>query len=446
MRSKSKSPLLSWMAPLWFVFLGFALSSSLGHFRSDLVCECSVLFLLFVAAQFVAQPKEISAALWALIAILFSAKLWHQPRVLYGQSGIPMTLIEWSLATAFVAIVVAAVPVLFPSIRSGSTYLSKGLPVAILAILAAHVLVPMASPQPKIDVFVTLTMGADHLLAGRNLYAQVYPDIYHGAFDYHPAIAYFPGGIYLMTLFRLVFGDVRYALVFADAVTALGLYGLCRRLGRTSSVSLWVSLVWLCFPISLFVMEEAWLDPFLCMGAVLMALGLLSRRWILAGVALGFLVSAKQYGVLVIPLTSFWLYRRREGKGIIIFLGVALVVCLALILPLALSSPAAFYESTIRQILSQNFRADSFSLVALFYRWHLFLPNKLVLGIYASTLGLVLLYLWRREGTLVHWASSMTILWGVVFLFGKQAFANYYYFLAIFLIVYLASSPRRSLT
>jgi hypothetical protein len=313
-------------------------------------------------------------------------------------------------------------------------------------LLFARALAILAAPAPAIDVFVTSTLACDHALAGENPYAAEYPDIYGGKFGYSQHFFYWPAYLLWALPFRAWAGDIRYALLAADLLAAVGLYALARRALPRSTAAL-VSAAWLSCPIGLLVLELAWIDPVLVLGSVGLTLALAYRRWLLAGLAMGALAAAKQYGGLVGVLALAYLASFDRRAALRAGLAAA-AAWLAFLGPFLWLDAASFYRSTIDVYLKLPLRADSLSWVAWLRNQLGREPAGWALGAaYLGVLGVACWHLiWRSQGRLAAWAATCALTYGAIFLLGKQAFCNYYYFVGFFVfltfVLALAERPR----
>src|SRR2546422_581703 len=165
----------------------------------------------------------------------------------------------------------------------------------------AGVAVP-ASPRPHLAWFTSPPRAADYLLEGRNPYAGAYVDIYAGTVGYPPGYPYPPGVLLPEALARWLLGDIRWALIAADAVTVLGLSRIAGRLGAAAAVRWWLPLLWLSFPAAPFSREQAWVDPLLIAAVVAVVALLIEQRLVAAGAALGYACSVKQYAIIAATL------------------------------------------------------------------------------------------------------------------------------------------------
>lgn len=297
----------------------------------------------------------------------------------------------------------------------------------------------LATPEPQIDVFVTNSLACEHFLAGRNPYAQTYPDIYEGTKDYQPGFFYWPAYLYVAAPFYAL-GDIRLAVVAGDLLTAFFLVVLLKRAGLKGD-SVWLApLAWLACPVSLLVLELGWIDPILVVGSAALAAALACRRMILVGVAIGFLAATKQYGALAGIVTLSWVWaneRQRFGQA----LTAAACTFAALVGPFLIVDWRSFYDSTIAVYVTAAMRLDALSLLVWAKRTLGISINSGVLV--AVYLGLIVAACWRlghRITVLRDWAGVMAFTYGAIFLLGKLAFCNYYYFAGFWMLLYACFS------
>jgi hypothetical protein len=290
-------------------------------------------------------------------------------------------------------------------------------------------------------VFVTNTMACDYLLRGQNPYSAAYPDVYDGKYGYAPGFFYWPAYLVWVAPFRAALGDIRYGIVAADALTAVLLAAAGRKLGLSPYTAWLLPLVWLAHPVSLLVVELAWVDPVLVMGVAALAYCLIAQRWPAAGVAIGLVSATKQYGALV-GLLTLVVVLVRHRRAVVPVVATASATWLAMLAPYVLLDGRAFYQRTVAVYVGGAVRTDALSIVAL---------AKNVLGADVPGPWLLMAYLvivaasvtWlarRRDVSLADWAAVNGLAYGAIFLLGKQAFCNYYYFVTFFLLVYVVAS------
>ena len=305
--------------------------------------------------------------------------------------------------------------------------------IVVLALVVARPLVLWASPAPHIDVFTTTDAAVDFLMQGLNPYSQVYPDIYDGQYDYAPGMAYWPGTVLFAAVGKWAFGDLRSIYVLGDVLGAAAMTALAVRRSRLRlETGLLGAAVWLAFPVGLFVLEQAWVDPLVLAALLWAAVALDAERFGAAGVLLGVATCIKQPAVLAALSAALVVLALRPKAALRLILGGAAVGALILV-PFILWDADGWWRMTIAVPLGQAPRLDALTFVALAQReWAVAWPGTGSTLIYAGVLAALMLHLIRagradgRVVPAVRWLGAMAVLYGVVFLFGKQAFCNYW--------------------
>jgi hypothetical protein len=296
-----------------------------------------------------------------------------------------------------------------------------------LLFLGAGLVVPLLSPSPFIDVFQSNTLGVDHLLAGRNPYVQVYPDIYRGAYDYLPGFLYWPGTLLLEALSKALTGDIRILQILLWWGVPILMFRC-----RPGAESERIGAVWWSLPFLAFGFEQAWIDPMLSFSLGVM---LLARKEGIAGGVAGLAATIKQYGGM---FGAFALVHRlcagRIRSGVRFALAAALTFA-ALVVPFLIWNPQAFLEMTVSRHVSAAVRSDALNFTAFAIRNFGSAPPA---AVQASAIGLgLILSLWHqwkngaRRG-IRSIPESCAILFGFSMFFGKFAFCNYHWLLISF--------------
>ncbi len=218
-----------------------------------------------------------------------------------------------------------------------------------------------ATPDPHIDVWDCHQAGSDHLLAGRNPFAEQMPNrnaLLHGyALSGYP---YPPLTLLLLAPFKAAVGDVRYGMV---ALELLALVALWRAiLARSRGVAAALEPFLLCFylqPAAAVIAEKAWTEP-LTIAALALIL-----RFPRSGAVLGLALAIKQYMVswALLLVTGPGPRLRRAA--------IACVFAGATTLPFAFADWERFVESVGFSRVA--FRLDNLSLnraLHHFFAWH----------------------------------------------------------------------------
>jgi hypothetical protein len=295
-----------------------------------------------------------------------------------------------------------------------------------------------ASPNPAIDLFPLHQQAAEVLLAGKSIYARdslhVIESFRHtGNIDQY---TYLPLGACFATLAYAATHDHRWAYFVAQLVGVALLWRVARESSRGSrSGAAWSDLLaalLLFHPRGPFVLEQAWTEPIALpfLGGVVLAL--VSGRPILASVLLGLLCATKQHLALYVLFLAF--VPGIGLRGIVI----AGLTALGTILPFFLPNPRDFYWAVLGRHSAGWFREDSLSVPAVLY--HLGITTPSWVGFLAALAPVAWIRRYPRNATSLLLASCVAF--GLFYVFGRQAFCNYYYLLDATVLFVAATLPE----
>ncbi len=438
----------------YFFALGLVLVFTHGHFAPNQLLALLALHLAFTVAELhrtgaeVAMPWRNEVVLAMLLG--FSLFLVYSDQLIYPQNAVAHQRLRSFLGWLPVLVVLAylALRWRWPDERVGRIGLYVTLAAMAVVFVASRTLVLSASPQPFIDVWTSSVQAVKYFLEGKNPYTQSYVDIYQGRYDYIPSFPYLPGYLLWATGWAWVSGssDVRVSLVAAELITSGLLLGFFRRLGLEWPTALVLVALWLGFPIDLFVLEQAWLDPLLLMGFVGAAWALTARRWLACGALLGFTLATKQYALVGVAFFLLYVWRVHGLKTAGRMAAAGAVIALVLCLPFLIANPKQFWLYAVTSWASALPRLDSLSFPA----WvahkagvadaeglkRLFAPfTWLSFGVWIA----LLVWFWRHKApTLRELFVGASVSYGWMLLFAKQSFCNYYYFLSFFVLAVTA--------
>jgi hypothetical protein len=435
-----------WLSGLaFYCVLGILLFFSHGHYSLGAIVALTAAFLPLAAVWLLDRPRlsfdstalrdrAISATL-----IVFSLLLALRDGLLYAAAGPART----ALHAATLVVCGWAVARLWAA--AGSSLRRRGDAAAAALLAFGQVLTLLASPQPVIDVFTITTAALDHLAAGRNPYPQPYFDIYGGRYGYAASPNYWPGLFYALLPFRVLAGDLRFGFVAANALCAW----LLARLADASSASRGArnALLWLSFPVSFFVLEQAWIDPLLTLALAGIAQGLVRRRWVAAGAFAGLLLGTKQYGLIAVWITLWYAWRAGGPRSALRFGAFAAAAFGACVIPFLLWDRQSFLLYSVRIYLEQPLREDSLSWPTFFLNELHWVPPggfRSLLGIAGFALLIPLALFTRRpQPTPADWAAALALAYTWTFLEVKNAFCNYYYLIAFLFVLTLCLTPEK---
>lgn len=283
----------------------------------------------------------------------------------------------------------------------------------------------ITSPTPYVDVFTIQKIAPVALLKGFNPYSIVYPKLYPD--EEHDVYSYGPGVILLDLPSVLLTGDPRFTMVFAEFGTALLLFLMLKKLGpsllSTTRVHEIIPLVYLFNPRSLFILEQAWVDPLIIFLITLFFYLLFShKRKFISFLVLGVAIATKQYAVFLIPFLL---------KGKILKLRDLIVVGCAFFM---LTGPFLFWnakdfirDTVLFNTFIQGSRYDSLSLNSLFYE----LSGKdipVYIVVLIEFLVLIYLFMHQKEKNLSSALIATSTLALTTFAIYRLSFIHYYYF------------------
>lgn len=441
----------------YLVLIGLVLTGTAGLYHPTglllLLLGLAIFFLAllprFQKGSPVLSPRT-STLLFLLGTFGFCALMAWQPNIFYPQSQLLYSYFQAVLQ--LIALLLGAQLLVLFRLPLSETACFRWFLVLLSAFFYARFFVLSLSPAPYIDVFTTCSLAADYLLGGFNPYSQEYPDIYNGAYNqaasaqygaaynYVTCMQYGPIYLYLATPFRLLH-DIRLASIASDALTMGALWRIGVFLQWNTLTRSALLILWLAFPVSLYVLEQSWIDPLLVAALAWSFCFLLENKWTALGVVLGIACGIKHYGAVAAFLVLLHLAKKGGFKSAAKTAGIAAAVFIAAQLPFLLVDAHALIQSTWTNFLTTPPRQDALTLWAWVWNSFNIPPLKgqtLVLS--AILICLILWRLWRSAPSLNNLTSALILTFSVLFLFGYQAFCNYYYLLAFFVFLDLVFS------
>jgi len=434
-------------ALVYFISLGLILVFTHGHFVEPYVLAVLGLHTAFAVREAAREEPPPPAGLAELLTagvIVFGLFLTYSDQLIYPMGQLYELRIR--MLVRFVAPLGALLllALRFQQHKAGRAGAWLALAGLVGLLVWVRWLVLWASPQPHIDVWTSSVDAVNFFLDGKNPYTQQYRDIYGGAYDYIPSFPYLPGYLLWATGFAAIFRgdhDVRISLVTAELLTSGLLFGFLRSVKVERLPALIAVVLWLAWPIDLFVLEQAWIDPLLLMGFAAAAWALSARRWALAGLAFGFACAVKQYAAPGVLLALPYVWRLGGKQGLKRFALAGAGVVAVLLLPFLVASPERFVKYALFSWADALPRLDSMSFSA--WLAHNLVDNKTpdeltsfyraFTPVAPAALALTGWWAWKREATVRVYLAATGACYGLLFLFAKQAFCNYYYFLSFFI-------------
>jgi len=304
----------------------------------------------------------------------------------------------------------------------------------IILALAVRLLIIFYSPEPKIDVFWLLQDGANDLFHGTNPYSSEFNNIYSPADClklYGQAecrndnYSYLPATIIATLPFR-VMGDIRFMYVAAVFSSAAMIYSLTKKKFRRREIPELLTLLLLYLPLSLFILEQSWVDP-ICVFLIYLFTFLASLGYkYVPYIALGILLGTKQ--IMAVLLVFISKVNGVNFKKVLVTMATLILIMAPFVV---WNFQDLFYDVVTDQINFQDpSHALSFNTLSKNY-FHRDIP----LIIYAVVLLSLLVYLVRRApNNLIGFISASTMFLFTVYLL-KRGFLNYYYYISAMIIL-----------
>ena len=285
--------------------------------------------------------------------------------------------------------------------------------------------------DPQIDVLDWQQQTSEALLEGHNPYELRFAPRYPIPHLYAPGVLdkngrltvappYPPLSLLMVVPAFAAAGDIRYAQVFAIAVSAI-----LMALARPGLISALAATLFLLIPRVFYVIWSSWTDPLALLWFSLLLF--CACRW-RKGMpwALGLFLSSKQTAILAVPLLPLLLDGPDMWRQLRDMLIKAGVVVAAINLPFLLWNAREFVRAVVLFRALPDFRPNSLSYLVWIYSmtWKI-PPTWLGLPIGIAAIAVVL---WKAQRSPAGFAAGTTLVTTLFFAFSKQAFCNYYYF------------------
>lgn len=429
---------MKFLLVLSYTLLGIALFWSNGRYETPaLLLTLGSFGVLIAAAVFFVRKKDwhwsssehlLPAALLVLMGIQFL-----KPPLMYAAQWYRVSF-QIALGVSIACVAAGMIDAVSPVIRKWALVLA-----AALGALC-YLLIPIASPEPFIDVWYFSQEAVEHVLEGFPPYSTPVTDIYgnHETFGTPGGYLYLPANLYAETLSYIATGDVRFLFVLSILIGSLLLYCIARRTGDGVDAP-WIALLFLYHPRGMFVVEQSWIEPFvLLMFFLFVWLRTRSAPPSAASAVYGFFLSLKQT-LLFFPF-HFLMIERRPKQ-----LLLATVIAALTVVPFLITDPQGLWENGVWFALSLPYRTDSLSVTS-YLALHYGLQPSLWLNLgWGALLSVATFVLFRRHG-LTGYLFAVSITMFGIFLFGKHAFCNYYYFVSGLLMALLAAGINRDVS
>ena len=414
------------------MILSQGLQISSGHFNlyalyvltlSFLFCVTAVARLYFSISEEYCERLTLGVLIGGIV-VQFGQLLMRFPDV--NVAWVYIDYLLYLFGVAFAGLLAVIIFVFRPEFRR------FGFPILLIIHFLLGVWIIKHSPNYPIDVLVIQTDAANALLNGQNPYTLTFPDIYQGKLSYYGeglsvggrllfGYVYPPLCVFMAIPGLLLGGDVRYS-----NLVCITLSGALLAYARPSQWSFLAATFFLFMPRVFDVLLSCWTEAFVILFFSLTLLAA-CRMPRLTPIAFGLLLAVKQHLFLCAPLAILMIDRTQNRRKISRFFAIAVLVALAVSLPLALWNFEAFKQYAILLNFQMPFRKDSLNFSAMWAHETGVEPSSLI-GFFLL-IPTYYICLRRCVATPAGFAGATALMYFVFFLFGRQAFLNYYYFI-----------------
>lgn len=296
-----------------------------------------------------------------------------------------------------------------------------------------RILMVVSSPSPYIDVFDKLTTSSKMILRGVSPYSIVYKEMYKGIVP--DAFVHFPGIFVFLTPAYYIFGDIRFAYIFFDILVVLLMLRMSDR--KNAEFCKVISMLYLFNPISLFVLEQSWLEP-LMLGLVFLTGYLYIKNSKLISLSLGLLMCTK---IILFPIGLLAFLLNKVNKKYVL---LSFLVILVFLLPFLIFDIQNFLYDIFYTFFDKSRNSAPLNLALTF--WNLI---KALLGIdlykyseLKKILFVISIFMFVfpffslnfKKISLSYFYYLMAFSYFGFYFFSFQAFANYYFFISNLLL------------
>lgn len=422
------------MVLIFSVFLGgVILAFTHAIYQPDcLILAVGLFFICFLAgrvkpdALLLSPDDSVEKNALFVVTVLFAVLLSQDQELLYATVPWGVNSIRGLTSAAGLLVLIASLAAISCPGGICGRWVKVSLGSAAACLIAARFMVPVTSPLPFIDVFWINTWAVNDFLHGKNPYSQVYPDIYNGHYGYQPGFTYWPSYLLSASVLGAFKLDLRFLNVLAD-VSFASLLGWYSTRSKSTIEMVWpLALLWLAMPVSLFIIEQAWIDPLMLVLATGSIMAFRFDRLDLAALLGGLTMASKQYGFIVPALIAVGIFGSIGWKSTFRFCLIVGGIISLLMAPFLLWDFVGFYKNTVQILMTIPMRHDSLTMPAYFFNSFGYeVPGIFLLACYVAVfLGCLWKVWWSPKASSICFAA--TFCYGFLFLMGKQASANYY--------------------
>ena len=290
-----------------------------------------------------------------------------------------------------------------------------------------------STPEPNIDVWRLHHAAADHLAEGDSPYRDLAVRDDSPVASENQTIDGYPYPPVTLIAYALGswVGDARWASLGGWLIVLSALISIVlRQRSRVAGVALlFVVAMQPGWP---FMLEFSWTEP-ITLAFFAVSLASWNRHPIASSVFLGLAVASKQYMAVAILFLVFSSVDRKTMR-----LAVSTGVAGLTFVPFLAIDPSGLWQSVVEFFLTVPPRPDGSNLVGLLASTGVVWNPHTILTVFVPSVVTVVLAR-KLHGSPLNLAMSMAIVLSVMFFLGTQAFGNYWFLVAMILVLGLAT-------
>lgn|GEM_PF-1991946 len=410
---------------LIFLLLLFGITPNFGFFSFSSFFILIGVFILFIAHLFLPKPKQQFGSINEILPFVSLISLFYGS---YYYGGLYQH--EFSKTIGVAILILFA---LTTTIRWFGRHEPPPIRWSILIYLSLSFLTLFGSPHPRVDTIIVLKEAPFMVLRGLNPYVERFSSVYTSVEPTY--YNYLPMSFLLMIPFVYILNDPRYSIIVATLIITTVIFHLAKS-SKIHALAEWLILFVLFLPRSFFMLEHIYLDPIIVSVFSLYLYFTLTNRLTLSYICLALFFSFKQTSWVTFPLfiSAFFVSMIKRISYILAFLAPFIFPIYYFFL-----NPQAFTQDALTGLSKTALTSpvyNSLTVQTFFSRMSISLgPFDGIVLPFIILSFVYILILWKKPR--LCYAIALSVF--SFHFFSYHAFFNVYYFVALFLILDVAT-------
>ncbi len=401
----------------FFIFFSIILTATRGFYAQWAIVGIMFIYCFFLMWYAVGNRMKLDIRDIQILTITNLILMASTPQLFY-----PIAT-SWNIRISLVAASASVISAVLMHVRNQKIQL-LGFGSVIFLLLIIRILPIFGDPVPKIDVFFVYRDAARALLHGQNPYSILINSPMDMLYT-TPWFPYPPGILYLLAPVVGLLHDPRYAAVLIDCCIG---YFISK--GVKSPLRQWIWILLLSFPLTPFIIEQSYMDTLSILMVYTVWSAMRHGRWLVSGIATAFIISTKQYLVLILlPYIQMVSINRKIYPALLGFM----MYCIYAIFPFFFIDPNAFITHTVFSAFTKEMpRLDGLSMYPLLT--HIHIPYSFFLPLGAIMCTAIICGIALKRG-LISIIGATGMIFFSLFLWGPRSFINYYFPVYMMLLI-----------